>query len=100
MNGRILVLCALILGLLGVFFAATATQALETREDSVEADSERTLVYDYKSGTFVRARRVRPSQYRIGTLKMDVGYDEQIRRATDAWPDNVTRYLFKRPLDQ
>ncbi|HSA58629.1 MAG TPA: hypothetical protein VLJ37_02985 [bacterium] len=98
MNGRIFVLCALVLGLLGLFFAATAMEARETREDTVEA--ERTLVYDYKSGTFVHAHRHRPSQYRLGTLKMDVGYDEQIYRAKDAWPYGVTRFLFKRPLDQ
>lgn len=100
MNGRFRSLCAVILGLL-VVFLGTASEAREDQEDEAKAESERSIVYDYKSGTFVRAQPTHPSDYRLGTsLKLDVGYDEQTYRTRDAWPDSVTRFLIKRPLDQ
>ncbi|HEX5038349.1 MAG TPA: hypothetical protein VFX30_14430 [bacterium] len=103
MTGRIRAMCRLFLVLLGVLFATTAVQAREAPESEVDAEeaaAEKGLVYDYKTGVFVRIPRVGPPEYRIGNLKVDVGYDEQIVRTKDAWPESVNRLRYRRLFDQ
>ena|SRR5579885_2694901 len=100
MKGQNQVACLLTLGLLAGLFTPFGASARDTKEDAATEESGSAFVYDHESGNFIRVHRQAPSRYRLGNLKMNVGYDPRTYRLRDAWPNNVNRFLFKRPLDQ